>query len=548
MRSRKENYMIVDRINRKHLLPTAAIAIVALLNLAGCSKGKEGTDTVTSEKVKVEFYVMSQCPYGKQVEDGIAPVLKKLGANIDFRLDFIGKQRGGKLTSMHGENEVNGDKIQLCAVKHAPNNYMDMISCMNKNMRAIPNGWEACAKEAGLKVDQLKTCYEGQEGTDLLKASFSRAAKRGARGSPTIYIADQPYKGKRSERDFTRAICSAFTKDGPKLCDNFPKPPPQAKVPITILSDKRCRECSAPMWKHRFTGLFPTAEIKILYYSSDEGRKLYADLGLEKLPAIIMGKEVEKTHGYARVKRRLRPVGDYLSYRVGAKFDPTKEICDNGKDDTNNGIVDCADSDCADALVCRKEIAKKLDVFVMSHCPHGVRALDVMKEVLENFGNEINFEVHFIASAKGDGFESLHKQPEVDENIRELCAIKHYRKNYKYMDYVLCRNKNIRSTDWQSCTGKNKINTKVMEKCINGEEGKSLLRKDIQFAQELGITASPTWVANNRFKFSGDNAETVRRNMCQHNKGLKNCDKKLSGPQIRRGRGGCDCGGGGSCK
>ncbi len=309
------------------------------------------------------------------------------------------------------------------------------------------------------------------------------------------------------------------------------------------------------MVKNRLMSLFPAAEVKILDYSSDEGKKLYTDLGLKLLPAVLFGKEVEKAQGYARIKRGLKPMGDYLTLGSGAKFDPTKEICDNGQDDTNNGKVDCADSDCANTLLCSKEIPGKLDVYVMSQCPYGVKALDAMKEVLDNFGSDINFDVHFIATAKGDGFESMHKQAEVDEDIRELCAINHYRKDHKYMKYILCRNKDIRSTDWQSCTGSNGINTKVMEKCVNGEEGKSLLRKDIQFAQALGFGGSPTWVANNKFKFSGIDAETIRRNLCQHNKGLKNCDKKLSGPPNKKGGGSCgNCGGGsgggggGSCK
>ena len=43
-----------------------------------------------SDSVELQFYVMSQCPYGLQVENGIAPVLEKLGDAVDFKLDFIG--------------------------------------------------------------------------------------------------------------------------------------------------------------------------------------------------------------------------------------------------------------------------------------------------------------------------------------------------------------------------------------------------------------------------------------------------------------------------
>ena len=52
------------------------------------------------------------------------------------------------------------------------------------------------------------------------------------------------------------------------------------------------------------------------------------------------------------------------------------------------------------------------------------------------------------------------------------------------------------------------------------------------------IVVSKTWdsstpslaaaVANGKYKFSGIDAETVKRNLCQYNKGLANCDKALS--------------------
>ena len=147
--------------------------------------------------------------------------------------------------------------------------------------------------------------------------------------------------------------------------------------------------------------------------------------------------------------------------------------------------------------------------------------------MLANFKNRVNFDVHYIADKKGDGFGSLHGQPEVDENIRQLCAKKYYGQGYKYMDYIWCRNKNYRSTDWKPCaTGG--ISAAKIEKCATGDEGKKLLEEDIKVAKALSISASPTWLANNKFKFSGIAPEAIKSNVCQHNKGLAGCDKKLT--------------------
>ena len=527
-------------------MPLIAMALVA--SLSGCPKGKEGGKgegpgkaqavkagaQMVSEKAKVEFFLMSQCPFGLQVEKGIAPVLEKMGADIDFSLEFIGQIKDGVLTSMHGQSEVDGNKVQLCAAKHNPGKYFEMILCMNKNMRAIPGNWQGCAQQQGLDVAKIKTCFEGVEGDSLLRASFEKAQKRRARGSPTMYIGGKPYRGPRSEVAFTRAICEAFPKDKPKLCAELPEP---VKVPVTIVTDKRCKKCRAQFWEGRMKSMFPGAVVTILDYADPEGKKLYGELNLKLLPAILFGKEVEKADNYARVRRFLTPVGDYLSFRSGAKFDPTKEICDNGIDDTGNGKIDCDDPDCKNNMICRKEIANKLDVFVMSQCPYGVRALDAMKEVLDNFESKIDFDVHFVGNIQGGKPTSMHGQPEVDENIREICAIKYYSKKYKYMDYILCRNKNIRSADWQACTGDNGISTAKIEKCFSSGEGEKLLLEDLEIALGLGFGASPTWLASNKFKFSGADAETIKKKMCQHNKGLPNCDKKLSGPPPRKGGG-----------
>ena len=68
---------------------------------------------VVAKPAKLEFFVMSKCPYGVQVETAVAPVLQQLGDNVDFHIAFIGDKQGDELTSMHGPTEVAGDIAQL---------------------------------------------------------------------------------------------------------------------------------------------------------------------------------------------------------------------------------------------------------------------------------------------------------------------------------------------------------------------------------------------------------------------------------------------------
>ncbi|MBD3260597.1 MAG: thioredoxin domain-containing protein, partial [Candidatus Altiarchaeales archaeon] len=149
-----------------------------------------------ADKAELTFYVMSQCPYGTQVLDSIAPVLEQAGDYVDFKVDYIAtEQSDGSFKALHGQSEVEGNIVQLCAAKYHPQNYkyMDMIVCMDENARNIPDNWEECARQANLDVEKIRSCYEGEEGKELLSESAKRAQQAQASGSPTIYLNGEIY-------------------------------------------------------------------------------------------------------------------------------------------------------------------------------------------------------------------------------------------------------------------------------------------------------------------------------------------------------------------
>ncbi len=513
----------------KRKLISLMIVLALTLVAFACNEGEDGGTALAPNAVKVEFYVMSQCPFGVKVEDAVKPALDKLGKYVDFNLEYIVTEKEpGKFKSLHGENEVMGNIVQLCAKKLAPKTYMDFVACQNKTYRKVHENWKDCATQTKLDVVKLEACMNSEDGKKMLSESAKRAIARKATGSPTIFVADKPYRGGRTDADFMRAFCKEIKGDQPQVCKDLPKP---VAVNLTILNDKRCDECikMAAQIKGQLSGVFAGLDAKEIDYASDEGKKLFADAKLKNLPAFLFDESIAKDEkGHQQLKRWLAPAGTMNSLRVGAKFDPTAEICDNKKDDTGNGKIDCDDETCKANLLCRKDVPKRLDLFVMSQCPYGTRALDAMKEVLKNFGSDMDFHVNFIASKEGEGFKSLHGQPEVDENIRELCAIKHFPKDYKYMDYIWCRDKNIRSTEWAACTTQVGIKEDVMRKCFEGSEGKKLLEENIKLANAMGVSASPTWLTNNKYKFSGIDPEAIKVNFCKYNKGLKGCENTLS--------------------
>ena len=523
------------------VLKVVAFLVLMLAALTGCKKGGQETKAAApepKEKVEVAFHVMSQCPFGVQVENAIAPVLEKLGKAVDFKLYFIGDEQDGKLSSMHGENEVKGDLQHVCAMKYAPDSYMKLIVCQNKNARDIPNNFDACAAEAKVDAAKIKACADGDEGKALLKASFQVSKDKGARGSPTMFIAGERYQGGRQENDFLRAICGKFKTEKPEVCKNLPEP---KKIDLTVLTDSRCKDCAPDRIVGQLKNMFPGLNAKTVDYTTPEGKRLYAEVsknGVKLLPAFLFAPVVTEDPGFSQIQRFVQDAGAYKSLQIGAKFDPTAEICDNNTDDDGNGKVDCDDPGCQGKIVCRQEKKNLLEVFVMSQCPFGVKAENAMKEVLEAFEKKIDFKVHFIADEKAPlEFNSLHGPDEVQEDIRQLCVMKYYAKNYKWMDYIWCRNEDIRNKDWQKCA-KDGIDAKKIEACATGDEGKKLLSEDIKAAKDLGIGASPTWLANNKFQFSGLAPEQIKQNFCSYNKDAKGCEKTLTN-DVKGPTGGC---------
>jgi hypothetical protein len=548
-------------------LNKAMILLMGLLLLAGCggkadSKGeKEKKAGGVTQKVQLDFHVMSKCPFGAKVVNTILPVLENMGDNVDFRIHYIGREQNGELKSMHGEPEVQGNLLQICANAHGDTpQWLAFLKCQNANWRKIPEGWEECAKTANIDVAKMKGCYEGEEGKKLLAASFKISQDKKAKGSPTIFMSGQPYTGGRTEASFGRAICAEFKDAKPEYCANIPEP---VKVPVTVVTDTRCkgRTCNPRRFLSFVRNTFEGAEIKELDYSDPEGKAIFEKSGQQYLPIAVFGQNVEKVeNGFNRLKRRFEKLDskDYV-YPLGKHgrppWDPKAEICDDGQDNTGNGMVDCDDETCNGTKACREEIKNRIDLFVMSQCPYGVRTVDAVVPVLDHFGKDrakFDINLQFIGNERDGKLTSMHGQGEVDEDIRQLCAQKYYAKNYKFMDYVLCRNAAYQENHgreeanaWEACA-KAGIAAPIIKKCAEGEEGQALLAESFKLAGDLGITGSPSWLLNNRFDMRARAAQQIKQAFCAKNDGSDECaavmeiDATEAKPPVPAG----SCGGG----
>jgi 2-hydroxychromene-2-carboxylate isomerase len=553
----------------RRLLLLAAV-LLAAQPLAGPglllkAKGKKPSKTAEKAKVEVVFYIMSRCPFAAQVQQNIKPVLDKMGSFIHFRQEFIVNVKpDGTFESLHGDNEIKGDIAELCMQKHYPENhaFMGAVVCMAQSAQYIPGNWKSCASQNGMDVSKLEPCVEGEEGKKLLLDSAGRSKEAGALGSPTMIIGGEKYTGERETADFEKAVCCAFKKGSrPDACPSKPTCLTHVVVDLVILNDVRCKECQdrADLWTKNFKDRFPKISIKQIDYGTPKGKKLFKKTGVEFLPAYLFSPKVEKDVAYPKIKKWMKPAGGYLMMMTGSTFDPTKEICDNGVDDTKNGKVDCLDDDCKEVLTCRENIPDMIDIFIMSQCPYAIKTVGAMKEVLGNFKMKLGLGLHYsvekwsekAASAQsrcikgGDGmyYCSLHGEEELEEDLRQICAQKYYPKGYQYMDYVWCRNKDIKNPDWKPCAAEARIDAAAIEKCSTAQEGLDLLKADAELAKKLGFTGSPSFLINNKKNaFIKDRSpEKIKEEICYENPGLQGCQNTLPGqPAAGPGDSGAD--------
>ena len=196
--------------------------------VAGDDDAAAATDTTPavvtkSDKPKVELFVMSECPYGTQIEKGILPVVEALGDKIDFTLKFCDY-------AMHGEKELKEQMNQYCIQKEQADKFKsyltcyleagDSASCVTKT-KVDAAKRDACVsatdKEFKIteKFNDKTTWSNGQFPVfDIYKTENQTY---GVQGSPTLVINGAQATSGRDSASLLKTICGAFNTE-PSEC------------------------------------------------------------------------------------------------------------------------------------------------------------------------------------------------------------------------------------------------------------------------------------------------------------------------------------------
>jgi len=477
-------------------------------------------DAYTGDSVEFDLYVMSQCPYGTQVEDALVPVKERLGGALDLDIEFIGSEpTPGVFKSLHGEPEVQGNLAQLCVKDLAPDMMLDFIACQNKNPRDLEGSIDSCAESLGLDPAEVRSCADGERGKELLSASFKEAIAASARGSPTIVIDGQPYQGARDSLSLLRASCAKL--DGHPACSELPACAADSdctaepnkiglcenpgkddakctyKDPVAfdmiVLSDERCTSCNPSQVSAALKQYFLGANVQEMDVS--EAADLIEANGITRVPAVLVGSEVTEAKSWSIPQIKAAFEKTDFGYKLKDSVTGARYLID----DT------AREAQLAELGVQLNDNTPQVDFFVMSYCPYGNQAEEALEPVFEKLEGSAEFNPHYVIySGYGDAekncyngdseYCSMHGKTELHQDLREHCVRDIYGMQ-SWFDFALAMNKqcdhNNADTCWAGAAEKLELDTAQIESCFE-EKSPDFLAKDAKLNDAYAVQGSPT--------------------------------------------------------
>lgn len=185
----------------------------------------------------------------------------------------------------------------------------------------------------------------------------------------------------------------------------------------------------------------------------------------------------------------------------------------------------------------------KVELFVMSFCPYGNKGEDTMLPVYDLLKDKVDFTVRYIVSVNGNVVSSLHGQPEVDQNIREVCVLENYNQDkfWKFMTYV---NNNCGSDGscWEVAAKNNGLDVNKIKDCF-AKDGLTLMKTEAEASNKAGASGSPTMFINgvqSDAVYQYGNSDAYKEAICSaFNDAPEECFEVLSGSTSTAQGGSC---------
>lgn len=175
-------------------------------------------DVKKTDNALIEPYIVSNCPYGLQMQRVLAEIVKNAPASAaNIKVRYIGSIENGKVVSMHGDDEAKENLKQICIREEQSAKYWSYVSCyMQKGDTA------GCLTSTGIDQNKLNSCVvDANKGLKYAKVDFDLSTQNKIDSSPTMMLnetlIDESGFGGRTAEAVKTALCCGFSAK-PSFC------------------------------------------------------------------------------------------------------------------------------------------------------------------------------------------------------------------------------------------------------------------------------------------------------------------------------------------
>lgn len=358
------------------------------------------------------------------------------------------------LLSQFGQADFEESKTYLAVKNNYPSNVNDyLLATMNGS------NWQEASVYAGLSPKKVRSISQ-KNGDTYMKKEYDFLQAKKIKNNSTILINSKVYTGDRDLSSLMTHINSQLSKDKRIYISKD-----KIKFRMYVVEHETLPQGKEDKQLTQNISQYVKMQADVERVPYSKAMRKFKGIDIDFLPLYIIEKDVNITSLFE------------TSIQRGTATETDKYIV-LGKS-TREGVFAGRD---------RKE--NLLEIFVMSQCPYGVMAENAVIASLNEgtFPKDVKVRIRYIASENGDGFNSLHGQPEWEENVRQLIIQDLYPD--KFYKYLFHRNKEYQTDKWQDAAKKAGINPAKVTKDF--ERGKDLLRADIKYSDSYGASASPT--------------------------------------------------------
>lgn len=202
------------------LLFTEGINIEEKKPETSAEQPKTCEDIKKSDKPLLEAFVVSNCPYGLQMQRVLYEAVKNIPSlEENIKVEYIGAIEGNKITSMHGDNEAQENLRQICIREEQADKYWSYIGCYIQK-GGTEGGTDSCLVSVNVDKTKLNACMtDTTKGLKYAKADFGSQTKYGVSGSPSLFlngekVSEFDFGGRTAEAVKTLLCCGFKTEPG----------------------------------------------------------------------------------------------------------------------------------------------------------------------------------------------------------------------------------------------------------------------------------------------------------------------------------------------